>query len=148
VDAQGETAGVQDVEHIEDVLGAAYETEHLGDVHGVTRPRIREQLAELRALKRVEATGGAGVLLEDDRVLDPGLVQDEVLTVGRLPVGRHPLVDQVGHAAPRCGDRFRPQLSANPVIIRHRIRLDSRRREAPKSPGSLDTRRACRKSNV
>ncbi|WP_235439307.1 hypothetical protein, partial [Streptomyces yangpuensis] len=34
--------------------------------------------AELRALERVEAAGGARVLLEGDRVLDPGLVQDKV----------------------------------------------------------------------
>lgn len=45
VDAQGETVTVQDVEHVEDVLGAAYEAEHLGDVHGVARPRVGQQLA-------------------------------------------------------------------------------------------------------
>ncbi|WP_181653113.1 hypothetical protein [Streptomyces sp. WAC00263] len=47
--------------------------EHLGDVHGVARPRVGEQLEELRVLERVEAAGGARVLLEDDGVLDPGL---------------------------------------------------------------------------
>lgn len=78
VHAQGDLVAVEDVEHDEDVLGAAHEAEHLGDVHGVARPRVRQQLAELRALKRVEAAGGAGVLLEDDRVLDPGLGEDEV----------------------------------------------------------------------
>jgi hypothetical protein len=46
-------------------------------VHGVARPRVGEQFAELRALERVEAAGGAGLLLERDGVLDPGLVQDE-----------------------------------------------------------------------
>nr|WP_322778244.1 hypothetical protein [Frankia sp. Cas4] len=96
VDAQGEAAGVQHVEDVEDVLRAAYEAEHLGDVHGVARPRVGEQIAELRALEGVEAAGVAGLYLERDRVLDPGLAEDEV-----LPVGRHPLVDQVGHAAPR-----------------------------------------------
>ncbi|MXG26866.1 hypothetical protein [Streptomyces sp. YIM 132580] len=45
---------------------AAHEAEHLGDVHGVARPRVRQQLAELRALEGVEAAGGARVLLEDD----------------------------------------------------------------------------------
>jgi hypothetical protein len=64
-------------------------------VHGVARPRVGEQFAELRALEGVEAAGGARVLLEDDRVFDPGLVQDEVLPGGRLLVGRDPLVDQV-----------------------------------------------------
>ncbi|MEU6346825.1 MgtC/SapB family protein [Streptomyces sp. NPDC046977] len=45
-----------------------------------------------------EAAGGTRVLLEDDRVLDPGLGQDKVLTAGGLLVGRHPLVDEIGHA--------------------------------------------------
>lgn len=54
VDAQGEAVAVEDVEHVEDVAGAVHEAEHLGDVHGVARPRIDEQLAELRALQRVE----------------------------------------------------------------------------------------------
>nr|WP_256862888.1 hypothetical protein [Microbispora sp. GKU 823] len=54
---------------------------------GVARPRVGEQFAELRALEGVEAAGGARVLLEDDWVLDPGLVQDEVLPGGRLLVG-------------------------------------------------------------
>jgi hypothetical protein len=108
VDAQGETGAVQDVEHVEDVPGATHQAEHLGDVHRPARPRVGEQFAELRPLQRVEAAGSACGLLEDDRVLDPGLVQDEVLTVGRLLVGRHPLVDQAGHSAPRCGGRIRP----------------------------------------
>jgi hypothetical protein len=43
-------------------------------------------------LEWVEAAGGARVFLEDDRVLDPGLVHDEVLSGGRLLVDRHPLV--------------------------------------------------------
>ncbi|HEY3502762.1 MAG TPA: hypothetical protein VGN37_08295 [Actinocatenispora sp.] len=82
VDAQGDLVAVEDVEHVKDVAGAAYEAEHLGDVHGVARPRIGEQFAELRALKGVETAGGAAVLLEDDRVFDAGLVQDEVLPGG------------------------------------------------------------------
>ncbi|MFD5386970.1 hypothetical protein ACFWMG_18885, partial [Streptomyces sp. NPDC127074] len=49
-----------------------------GDVHGVPGPGVVEERAELRTLERVEAAGGAAVLLEDDRVLDAGLVQDEV----------------------------------------------------------------------
>ena len=49
-----EMVAVEDVEHVEDVTGASYEAEHLGDVHGVARPRVRQQFAELRALKRVE----------------------------------------------------------------------------------------------
>jgi hypothetical protein len=40
------------------------------------------------------------LLLKDDRVLDPGLGQDEVLTAGRLLVGRDPPVDQVRHRGP------------------------------------------------
>ncbi|MFE2158964.1 hypothetical protein ACFW9M_14200 [Streptomyces lydicus] len=32
------------------------------DVHRVVRPGVREQFAELRPLKRVEAAGGAGLL--------------------------------------------------------------------------------------
>jgi hypothetical protein len=71
VDAQGEAALVQDVQHVEDVLRTSHKAEHLGDVHGVARPRVREQLAELRALERVEAAGGPGLLLERHRVLDP-----------------------------------------------------------------------------
>ncbi|MEO3805293.1 hypothetical protein [Nonomuraea sp. B1E8] len=51
MDAQGETVSVEDVEHVEDVLGAAYEAEHLGDVHGVAGPRVGEQFAELRPLE-------------------------------------------------------------------------------------------------
>ncbi|MEU0690862.1 hypothetical protein [Streptomyces uncialis] len=58
-----------------------------GDVHGVARPRVRQQLAELRTLERVAAVGGARVLLEDNRVLDPGLGQDEVLPGGGLLIG-------------------------------------------------------------
>lgn len=100
VDAQGGLVAVEDVEHVEDVAGGAYEAEHFGDVHGVARPRVGEQLAELRPLERVEAAGGAAVLLEDDRVLDPGLVQDEVLPGGGLLVGRDPLVDQIRHSGP------------------------------------------------
>lgn len=96
VDTQRHPVAVEDVEHVEDVPGAAHQAEHLGDVHGVARPRIRQQFAELRPLERVEAPGGAR-LLEDDRVLDAGLVQDEVLPGGRLLVGRDPLVDQVRH---------------------------------------------------
>ncbi|KPL30228.1 hypothetical protein JI76_35110 [Streptomyces anulatus] len=49
---------------------------------GVARSRVGEQFAELRALEGVEAAGGARVFLEDDRVLDAGLVQDEVLPGG------------------------------------------------------------------
>ncbi|EYT82032.1 hypothetical protein CF54_15845 [Streptomyces sp. Tu 6176] len=37
-------------------------------MHGVARPRVGQQLAELRALGRVEAAGGARVLFEDDRL--------------------------------------------------------------------------------
>ncbi len=100
VDAQGEAVAVQDVEDVEDVPGTAYEAEHLGDVHGVPGPRVVEERAELGALEGLEAAGGAVVLLEDDRVLDPGLVQDEVLPGGRLLVGRDPLVDKVCHRGP------------------------------------------------
>jgi hypothetical protein len=57
VDAQGELVTVQDFEDVEDVLVAAHEAEHLGDVHGVARPRVGEEFAELRALERVEAAG-------------------------------------------------------------------------------------------
>jgi hypothetical protein len=46
----------------------------------------------------METAGGPWVLLEDDRVLDPGLGQDEVLPGGGLLVGRDSLVDQ-GFAA-------------------------------------------------
>lgn len=58
VDAQGEAGGVKDVEHVEAVAGAAYEAEHLGDVHGVARSRVGEQLAGLRPLEGVKAAGG------------------------------------------------------------------------------------------
>ena len=68
VNARRHLLAVQDVEYVEDVSGAAYEAEHLGDVDGVARPRVHEQFAELRALEGVEAAGGAGVLLEDNRV--------------------------------------------------------------------------------
>ncbi|MFE2728329.1 hypothetical protein [Kitasatospora sp. NPDC059327] len=39
VDAQGEAITVEDVEHVEDVAGAADEAEHLGDVLRVAGPR-------------------------------------------------------------------------------------------------------------
>ncbi|NEC17226.1 hypothetical protein [Streptomyces parvus] len=71
MDAQDELVAVQDFEDVEDVLVAAHEAEHLGDVRGVARPRVRQRLAELRSLERVEAAGGARGLFEDDRVLDP-----------------------------------------------------------------------------
>ncbi|WP_329612042.1 hypothetical protein OG244_38130 [Streptomyces brevispora] len=58
VDTQGEAAGVQAVEHVEDVPGAVYEAEHPGDVHGATRPCLRRQSGEPRALERVRAAGG------------------------------------------------------------------------------------------
>jgi len=32
---------VEYVEYVEDVPGAAHKAEHLGDVHGVARPRVR-----------------------------------------------------------------------------------------------------------
>ncbi|MFD8614641.1 hypothetical protein [Streptomyces sp. NPDC059631] len=35
---------------------------------GVARPRVGQQIAELRALERVEAAGGARILPEDDRL--------------------------------------------------------------------------------
>ncbi|GAA1731057.1 hypothetical protein GCM10009680_85010 [Streptomyces yatensis] len=82
MDTQGEAVAVEDVEHVEDVSGAAYEAEHLGDVHGVPGPCVVEERAELRALEGMETAGGARVFLEDDGVLDPGLVQDEVLPGG------------------------------------------------------------------
>ncbi len=62
MDARGEAVAVEDVEHVEDVAGAAYESEHLGDVHGVARPRVGEQFAELRALegeRRLEVPGAS-----------------------------------------------------------------------------------------
>ncbi|EFL37145.1 predicted protein [Streptomyces viridochromogenes DSM 40736] len=81
------SAGAEVRGHVEDVAGAAYEAEHLGDVHCATRPGVGEQLAELRPLERVEVAGGARILLEGDRVTDPGLVQEEVLA-GRSTAGR------------------------------------------------------------
>ncbi|MEV6615904.1 hypothetical protein AB0N31_18990 [Streptomyces sp. NPDC051051] len=83
MDAQGEAVAAQDVEHVEDVPGAAYEAEHLGDVRGVARPHVRQRLAGLRPLEGVQAAGGVRVLLEDGRVLDPGFLKDEVLPGGR-----------------------------------------------------------------
>jgi hypothetical protein len=55
---------VEDVEHVEDVPDAAYEAEHLADVDGVARPRVRPELAELRPLEGVEAAGGTRDLLK------------------------------------------------------------------------------------
>ncbi|MFJ1751830.1 hypothetical protein [Kitasatospora sp. NPDC088134] len=101
VDAQGEPVAVEDfedVEDVEDVLVAAHEAEHLGDVHRVARPRAGEQFAELGPMERVEAAECPRVFLEEDRVLDIGLGEDEVLAAGGLLVGRHPLVDEIGHA--------------------------------------------------
>ncbi|GAA3427723.1 hypothetical protein GCM10018953_49060 [Streptosporangium nondiastaticum] len=66
MDAKRHLVAVQDVEHVEDVPGAAHEAEHLGDVHGAARPRVGQQFAELRALQRVEAAGGARLFPEDD----------------------------------------------------------------------------------
>ncbi|GAA0443404.1 hypothetical protein GCM10009544_02780 [Streptomyces stramineus] len=120
VDAQGELVAVQDFEDVEDVLVAAHEAEHHGDVHGVARPRVGEQFTELRTLERVEAAGGARVLLEDDRALDPGLGEDEVLPGGGLLVGRDPLVDQVCHRGAPSVRRIGPYLSSNPVSDHHR----------------------------
>jgi hypothetical protein len=56
----------------------------VSDVRGVAWPRVRQQLADLRAHQWVEAAGGAALLLERDRLLDVGLGQDKVLTAGRL----------------------------------------------------------------
>lgn len=103
MDAQRHLVAVQDVEHVEDAAGAADESEYLGDMDGVARPGVGEQFAELRALEGVEAAGGARVLLEDDRVFDPGLVQDEVLAGCGLLVGRDPLV---GGFVSEWGSRF------------------------------------------
>jgi hypothetical protein len=61
------------------------------------------------------------VLLEGDRVLDPGLVQDEVLPGGGLLVGRDALVDQVRHRRDPSVRRIGPYLSSNPVSNHHRI---------------------------
>lgn len=58
MDAQGEQVTVQDFEDVEDVLVATHEGEHLGDIHGAARPRVREQFAEVRALEA--ASPGAG----------------------------------------------------------------------------------------
>ncbi|GGU13077.1 hypothetical protein GCM10010272_67910 [Streptomyces lateritius] len=93
VDVQRHLVAVEDIEHVEDVPGAAYEAEHLGDVDGVAGPSVVEERTELWALERVEAAGCARVLFEDDRVLDVSLGEDEV-----LPGGRHALVDQVRHS--------------------------------------------------
>ena len=62
------------------------------DAQGVAlaAPYGGEQFTELRPLERVEAAGGSRVLFEDDRVLDSGLVQDEVLPGGRLLVRSRP----------------------------------------------------------
>jgi hypothetical protein len=127
VDAQGETVTVEDVE---DVPGAAYEAEHLGDVHGVARPSVGEQLAELRSPERVKAAGGAGLLLERDRVLDPDLVQDEVLPGGRLLVGRDTLVDQVRHRGPSPAE----ERSLPVVKSCHRSPSDPMGFEPPRRP--------------
>jgi hypothetical protein len=89
-------------------------------VDGVARPRVGEQFAELRALEGVEAAGGARVLLEGDRVFDPGLVQDKVLPGGGLLIGQDPLVDQFAPRAPSVR-RIGPYLSSNPVSNHHRI---------------------------
>lgn len=131
VDAQGEPVAVEDVEDVEDVLCASHEAEHLGDVHGAARPRVGEQLAELRALQRVEAGGGAGLLLERHRVLDVSLGEDEVLPVGRLLVGRDPLVDQVRHLGPFGAEDRTPSV----VKPRHQSPLDPIGFAPPWSPG-------------
>ncbi|MEU7501781.1 hypothetical protein AB0B52_32950 [Streptomyces griseofuscus] len=55
VDARGD---LDAVEYVENVAGAAYEAEHLGEVYGVARLRVGEQFAELRSLERAEAVGG------------------------------------------------------------------------------------------
>lgn len=60
VDAQGHLVVMEDVEHVEDVAGAAYEAAHLGEVDGVAGPGVVEECAELRALEWVETAGGAG----------------------------------------------------------------------------------------
>jgi hypothetical protein len=62
VDAQGKAVAVEDVEHVEhveDVASAADEAEHLGDVHGVAWPRVRQQFAELRAQRRTPVVKGS-----------------------------------------------------------------------------------------
>ncbi|MFI0821098.1 DUF4132 domain-containing protein [Streptomyces sp. NPDC021115] len=69
--------------------------------------------------RAVAATaGGAG---GHDRVLDPGLVRDEVLPGGRLLVGRDPLVDQVRHSWAPSERKVGPYLSSNPFSNHHRI---------------------------
>ncbi|MFJ5226463.1 hypothetical protein [Streptomyces sp. NPDC088400] len=58
MDAQGDLVAMEDVELVEDVASAAYEAEHLGDVHGVAEPRVSEQFTELRVL-RLEVPGSS-----------------------------------------------------------------------------------------
>ncbi|WP_185836960.1 hypothetical protein [Streptomyces sp. WAC 06783] len=96
VDAQREAVAVEDVEHVEDVASAAHEAEHPGDVHGVARPRVRQQLAELRPLGD---GGGWRCRRPPRRRPGPrfGLAQDEVLAGDRLLFRRNPLVDQIRH---------------------------------------------------
>jgi hypothetical protein len=109
---------VQDIEDIEDVPRAVYEAEQFGDAHGVARLRAGEQLAGLRALERVKASGSAGLLHEGDRGPDPGLGEDGVLPVDWLLIGRHPFGDGIDHDAPRPLGPSRPWPSFSPVISR------------------------------
>ncbi|MGW1988364.1 hypothetical protein ACWCPJ_39000 [Streptomyces collinus] len=52
VDAQREAVAVDDVEHVEDVAGAAYEAEPLGDVHGVPGPGVVEECPDVSVARR------------------------------------------------------------------------------------------------
>ncbi|GAB2483541.1 hypothetical protein GCM10027187_58880 [Streptosporangium sandarakinum] len=121
MDAQRQPLSVEDVENIEDVPGAADEAEHLGDVHGVAGPGVGREFDGLRPLEGVEAAGSSAALLEDDRILDAGPGQDEVLPGGRLPVGRDPLVDQVRHRGAPSVRRIGPYPPSNPASDHHRI---------------------------
>lgn len=59
VGAQGEIVAAGNVEHVEGAPIAAYETEHLGDAHSATRPRVHvsssQDFERQRERRRLEA---------------------------------------------------------------------------------------------
>jgi hypothetical protein len=62
VDVQGETVTMQDVEHVEDVPGAVYEADHLGDVHGVAGRAYASRslnFGRWSGWRRLEVTGSS-----------------------------------------------------------------------------------------
>ena len=132
---QPHLAGAAPIADGEDVGQVPAEPVELGHGQPVPGAGVAGQLAEPGALERRDfrrgrrvseqphPAGGAG---------EPGLGEQVGLALRALLVGGHPRVDQLRHQAlapsgrrARPRPRTTPYLSSNPVVMTHRIALDS-----------------------